>query len=112
MPKRDKNIKEITLKSGAKRYKYNTYIVLDPVTGERVFANGTYDKVRLEGTRHYSKPKQKTVDEVYAMWFETYKKEVKESSANKVNINYSIISSHGLVAIILTKLAVKNSKHL
>lgn len=98
MPKRDKNIKEITLKSGAKRYKYNTYIGLDPVTGERVFANGTYDnyndakdaydKVRLEGTRHYSKPKQKTVDEVYAMWFETYKKEVKESSANKVNINY------------------------
>lgn len=43
MPKRDKNIKEITLKSGAKRYKYNTYIGLDPVTGERVFANGTYD---------------------------------------------------------------------
>lgn len=100
MPKRDKNIKEITLKNGEKRFKYNTYIGLDPVTGKRVFANGTYDnyndakdafdKVRLEGTKHYSKPKQKTVDEVYAMWFDVYKKETKESSANKVDINYRV----------------------
>ena len=100
MPKRDKNIKEITLKSGAKRYKYNTYIGLDPVTGERVFANGTYDnyndakdaydKVRLEGTRHYSKPKQKTVDDVYKIWFPIYRNEVKESTANKTQINYRV----------------------
>lgn len=80
MPKRDKHIKEITLKNGEKRYKYNTYIGLDPVTKKRVFANRTYDnyndakdafdRVRLEGVKHYSKPKQKTVDEVYKMWFE------------------------------------------
>ena len=100
MPKRDKNIKEITLKSGAKRYKYNTYIGLDPVTGERIFANGTYDnyndakdaydKVRLEETRHYSKPKQKTVDDVYKIWFPIYRNEVKESTANKTQINYRV----------------------
>lgn len=100
MPKRDKNIKEITLKNGEKRYKYNTYIGLDPVTKKRVFANGTYDnyndakdafdRVRLDGVKHYSKPKQKTVDEVYKMWFEIYRNETKESSANKVNINYNV----------------------
>lgn len=100
MPKRDKHIKELTLKNGEKRYKFNTYIGLDPVTGKRVFSNGTfdnyndakdaYDKVRLEGVTHYSRPKQKTVDEVYRMWFDVYKNETKESTANKININYNV----------------------
>ncbi|WP_276804771.1 tyrosine-type recombinase/integrase [Lactobacillus hominis] len=100
MPKRDKNIKEITLKSGAKRYKYNTYIGLDPVTRKRAFANGTfrtyneakqsYDEVRAKGTKNYVKPKQKTVDDIYKVWFPAYQQTVKESTANKTKINYKV----------------------
>lgn len=70
------------------------------MTGKRVFSNGTYDnyndaknaydKVWLEGTKHYSKPKQKNVDDVFKLWFDIYTNEVKESSANNVNSTYQV----------------------
>ncbi|PXY84862.1 hypothetical protein [Lactobacillus melliventris] len=46
--------------------------------------------MQLEGTKHYSKPKQKTVDDVFKLWFDIYTNEVKDSSTNKVISTYQV----------------------
>lgn len=101
MPKRDKHIKTYKLKNGETRYWFQAYLGTNPMTGKPVQvtrkkftsyneAKDTYDQLIAQGTKGYVKPKQKTVDEVYKLWFENYQKEVKESTANKTNINYRI----------------------
>lgn len=103
MPKRDKNIKIVTLKSGQKRYKFNTYVGSVAVPGtrtkKRVFKSGTYktyneaktayDKARADGVgNNYAASKQKTVNEVYQEWLSYYEKNVTESTYFVTNMNY------------------------
>lgn len=103
MPKRDKNIKVVTLQNGQKRYKFNTYVGSIAVPGsrkkKRVFKSGTYktyneakvayDKARADGvSSNYAASKQKTVDEVYQEWLQYYSKNVEGSSYYVTNCNY------------------------
>lgn len=101
MPKRDIHIKEYKSKSGERRFKFHLYLGLDE-NGKRVnitrqgFTNyndakTTYDKLRANGTQGYTKPKQIKVDEMYSLWFENYKGQVKQSTANK---NYQVYQNH------------------
>lgn len=101
MPKRDKHIKTYKLKSGEIRYWFQAYLGKDPITGKAVQitrkkfktyneAKDNYDNLIAQGTKHYIKPRQKTFDDVYNLWFPVYQNTVKESTANKVDINYRI----------------------
>lgn len=101
MPKRDNHIKEYKSKSGERRFKFHLYLGLDD-NGKRVnitrqgFTNyndakTTYDQLKANGTQGYSKPKQIKTSEMYAIWFNNYKGQVKESTANK---NYQWFKNH------------------
>lgn len=101
MPKRDKHIKTYKLKNGETRYWFQAYLGTNPMTGKPVQvtrkkftsyneAKDTYDQLIAQGTKGYVKPKQKTIDEVYQLWFENYSRDVKESTANKTNISYNV----------------------
>lgn len=74
-------------------FKFHLYLGLD-ANGKRVNitrqgfpsyneAKTTYDQLRANGTQGYQKPKQIKTDEMYSLWFENYKGQVKESTANK-----------------------------
>lgn len=101
MPKRDSHIKSYKLKSGDTRYMFHAYLGKDPISGKMVQitkrkfatyneAKDAYDQLLAEGIKNYIKPKQKTVDDVYNIWFPAYKETVKESTANKTAINYKV----------------------
>lgn len=93
MPKRDKHIKEYETKKG-KRYKFQTYVGTDD-TGKPICitrqgfetyseAFTKYTKVRLEGIQEdYHKIERIKTDNLYELWFESYKGQVKQSTANK-----------------------------
>ena len=49
----------------------------------------TYDQLRANGTTGYQKPKIIKTDEIYALWFDNYKGQVKQSTANKTNQIYN-----------------------
>lgn len=99
MPKRlNKEITKYTLKSGAPRYKFKTYLGMDD-NGKRVMitrqgfksyseAISVYEKLRAQGTQGYTKPKQISVNNLWELWFETYKKQSKESTAHKMEQMY------------------------
>lgn len=98
MPKRDIHIKEYKNKSGERRFKFHLYLGLDE-NGKRVnitrqgFTNyndakTTYDKLKANGTQGYQQTKQVKTDELYSLWFNNYKGQVKESTANKTNQLY------------------------
>lgn len=93
MPKRDPHIKEYKNKRGERLFKFHLYLGLDD-NGKRVNitrqgfpnyneAKTTYDQLKAKGTKGYQRPKQIKVDEMYSLWFENYKGQVKESTANK-----------------------------
>ena len=101
MPKRDPHIKEYKNKRGKRLFKFHLYLGLDD-NGKRVNitrqgfpnyneAKTTYDQLKAKGTQGYQKPKQIKTDEMYSLWFENYKGQVKESTANK---NYQIYKNH------------------
>lgn len=50
-----------------------------------------YDRLRANGTMGYHKPKQIKLNEMYSLWFENYKGQVKESTANK---NWQLYKNH------------------
>ncbi|WEV36263.1 site-specific integrase [Lactobacillus sp. ESL0677] len=123
MPKRlNKEIKEYSLKSGKKRWKFQTYLGQD-ANGKRIsvtrqgFKNYTeaisaYNKLKLQGSEnHYKRPNQIKTDEMYQIWFEDYKGQVKESSANK---NYEVYKNHVQPIfgnIYMDKIQVKDVQH-
>lgn len=101
MPKRTiKEIKEYKLKSGAKRFGFKTYLGKDEfgksikVTrkGFRTYAEAAevYNTLRSNGTQGYVRPKQIKVDDLWKLWFETFKTQVKESNANRVSTSYRV----------------------
>ncbi|MDF7672195.1 site-specific integrase [Lactobacillus sp. ESL0701] len=100
MPRRtNKQIKEYTLKSGKKKWKFQAYIGLDE-NGKQICVTrqgfNTYNKAASELTKlkakgiekSYQRPNQIKFDEIYDLWFENYKDQVKESTANKLLIMY------------------------
>lgn len=99
MPKQlNKEISKYTLKSGKVRYRFKTYLGMDD-SGKRVMvtrqgfktyqeANTIYNKLRANGTQGYTKPKQATVEQVWNIWFDNYKKHAKESTAHKMKQTY------------------------
>lgn len=99
MPKQlNKEITKYTLKSRKVRYRFKTYLGMDD-SGKRVMvtrqgfktyqeANIVYKKLRAKGTQGYSKPKQATVEQIWILWFDNYKKHAKESTAHKMEETY------------------------
>ncbi|MCD5445399.1 tyrosine-type recombinase/integrase [Lactobacillus delbrueckii] len=90
MPKRDKHIEAYKKKDGKTYYRYKTYLGLDPLTGKRVFAGKagftsyndakvSYDKARAAGVTG-SVSQKKTFGEVYKLWLEAHKLQVKPST--------------------------------
>lgn len=101
MPKRTiKEIKEYKLKSGAKRFGFKTYLGKDEfgksikVTrkGFRTYAEAAevYNTLRSNGTQGYVRPKQIKVDDLWKLWFEIFRTQVKESNANRVSTSYRV----------------------
>ncbi|MDK7952189.1 tyrosine-type recombinase/integrase [Lactobacillus paragasseri] len=100
MPKRkNKDIKEYKLKSGKKRYMFKLYLGLGenrkPIkTTRRGFhsyseALEVYNQLSSQGPKNYAKVRQITVNDLYDLWFNSYKSQVKESNANKVDEYFS-----------------------
>lgn len=97
MPKRDKHIEAYKKKDGKTYYRYKTYLGLDPLTGKRVFAGKagftsyndakvSYDKARATGVTG-SVSQKKTFGEVYKLWLEAHKLQVKPSTIkNQTNM--------------------------
>lgn len=90
MPKHDKHIEAYKKKDGKTYYRYKTYLGLDPLTGKRVFAGKagftsyndakvSYDKARAAGVTG-SVSQKKTFGEVYKLWLEGHKLQVKPST--------------------------------
>ena len=99
MPKRkNSNIKKYTLKSGETRYKFQAYLGLNangkPINitrkGFKTYSHAleVYSKLRADGSQGYVKPKQIKLDDLWNLWFNAYKLQVKQSNANKVNEYY------------------------
>ncbi|MBT8837837.1 hypothetical protein BTI03_02430 [Lactobacillus delbrueckii subsp. bulgaricus] len=77
-------------KDGKTYYRYKTYLGLDPLTGKRVFAGKagftsyndakvSYDKARAAGVTG-SVSQKKTFGEVYKLWLDAHKLQVKPST--------------------------------
>ncbi|MCO6528521.1 MAG: site-specific integrase [Lactobacillus sp.] len=101
MPKRDEHIKEYKNKRGERVFKFHLYLGMDE-NGKRVNitrqgfktyndAKITYDQLRANGTTGYQRPKQIKTDEMYQLWFNNYKGQVKQSTANK---NWQLYKNH------------------
>lgn len=101
MPKRkNTSIKEYYLKSGAKRYEFvislginsNGNRVQVHRKGFRSFAAAEIEFNKLTQTKadEYAKQHQIKLSELWALWFDNYKTQVKESTANKTQINYRV----------------------
>lgn len=97
MPRRSVNaIKPYKLKSGEKRYRFQTYVGKKP-NGKPAYvtrqgfqsyseALDEFNKIRAEGTKEA--PRKLKLNELYDLWFESYKTTVKESTANKTSQLY------------------------
>ncbi|MBD5431679.1 MAG: site-specific integrase [Lactobacillus sp.] len=99
MPKRtNKAIKPYVKKDGKTYYKFQTYLGKDD-NGKSVLitrqgftsyneANDEFEHLRSKGASSYTKKKQIKLSEIWELWFQNYKKQVKESSANKTKQVY------------------------
>ena len=101
MPKRkNKAIKEYTLKNGEKRYMFKIFLGrninrIKKETTRRGFksfaeAEEAYNHLNIENANDFVKQKQITINQMYEIWFARYRTTVKESTANKTAINYRV----------------------
>ncbi|EEU21658.1 tyrosine-type recombinase/integrase [Lactobacillus mulieris] len=101
MPKRkNKAIKEYTLKNGEKRYMFKIFLGrninrIKKETTRRGFksfaeAEEAYNHLNIENVNDFVKQKQITINQMYEIWFARYRTTVKESTANKTAINYRV----------------------
>lgn len=94
-------IKQYKLKSGERRYKFQIYLgsttggksVVTTRAGFKTYreASIVFDQLKLSGLKEHSENKQITVNELYRLWFESYKFQVKQSTANK---NQQVYKNH------------------
>ena len=108
-------IKKYIKKDGSKAYMFNLYLGTDPVTGKQrrttrrgfktiAEAKTALSRLELEVMENglpTSKRKIMTFEEVYKMWFEQYKTNVKESTAYTQNniINVQILPYFGALRV-------------
>ena len=102
MPKiRNTAIKAYTTKKGEKRYMFKTYVGTDELTGKvhqitrkgfksQTEANEEFKRIRSEGVTPELNTTTTTMDELFELWFETYKHSVKESTAMKTKQMYIV----------------------
>lgn len=99
MPKRkNSSIKEYKLKSGAKRYYFKISLGTNSygkriVTTRRGFksyaeAEEAFNQLSIKKADDFVKQKQITVDELFTLYFKTYKANTKEVSAFSQNSQY------------------------
>ena len=102
MPKRkNTSIKDYKLKSGKKRYMFQIYLGTNSngkpiITRRRGFksyaeAEAVFNKMSQIKPDNFVKQKQIKVAELRELWFENYKTQVKESTANK---NKQVFDNH------------------
>ena len=102
MPKRkNTSIKDYKLKSGKKRYMFQIYLGTNSngkpiITRRRGFksyaeAEAVFNKMSQIKPDSFVKQKQIKVSELRDLWFENYKTQVKESTANK---NKQVFDNH------------------
>jgi len=102
MPKiKNTAIKAYTTKKGEIRYMFKTYIGTDELTGKvhqvtrkgfksQSEANEEFRRLRSEGVKPEINTTSTTMDELFELWFETYKHSVKESTAMKTKQMYIV----------------------
>lgn len=90
--KKTGTIESYTLKNGEKRYRFQIYIGLDPLTGKELRTTRSKFKTKKEAelalarlkleiaNGQYKKVQVETYKDVYDLWIETYKKTVEEST--------------------------------
>lgn len=96
MPKRNPAIKKYTSR-GQTKYKFQVYLGQDENgksinttrSGFKSYAQASaaYNRLKAQGLAAKA-PKKATIEEVWSLWFDSYKGGVKESSANKTLISY------------------------
>ena len=103
MPKQDKRIEKYETKKGV-RYRFKTYLGTDE-TGKAIKitrsgflnykeAKESFDLLRAKGLNEYVKAKQIKLDDLFQIWFDTYKLQVKESTAEKTRQVYILSLIH------------------
>lgn len=101
MPKRTNDkIKSYVLKNGQKKFYFQIYLGKNSsgkkiITTRRGFksyaeAETAYNQLSQIKADNFIKQKQIIVRELYNLWFENYRHQVKESTANKTNTNYRV----------------------
>lgn len=106
--KKTGTIESYTLKSGEKRYRFQIYIGLDPLTGKELRTTRSMFKTKKEAelalarlkleiaNGQYKKVQAETYREVYELWVKTYEKTVEESTFVKTT---GIFRNHILPAM-------------
>lgn len=96
-------IKKYTLKDGSTRYKFQVYLGVDPVTGEKrrttrqgfktqKEAKFALAKILLEVKEHgLRRDENITFERVYNEWFEQHKREIKPTSAASIESKFKRI---------------------
>ena len=98
MPKRNPAIRKYTSK-GKTKYKFQVYLGQDE-SGKSINttrsgfdsyaqASAAFNRLKAQGLRAKA-PKKATVDEVWTLWFDSYKGGVKESTASKTLTSYRV----------------------
>lgn len=90
--KKTGTIEDYTLKNGEKRYRFQIYIGLDPLTGKELRTTRSKFKTKKEAelalarlkleiaNGQYKKVQAETYREVYELWVKVYEKKVEEST--------------------------------
>lgn len=98
MPKRNPSIKKYVSR-GQTRYKFQVYLGQDESgksinttrSGFKSYAQASaaYNKLKAQGLAAKA-PKKATIEEVWSLWFDSYKGGVKESTASKTLTSYRV----------------------
>ena len=102
------------------RYRFKVYLGLDPVTGKRIetsrqgFKTKREAKLALDAIRAdfnangwNNKPEKKlTVNDVFSLWFETYRRTVKTTTANSRKYVYNRYSKDNIGKLQINKISV------
>lgn len=95
--------KQYTKKDGSKLWLFKAYLGIDPLTGNQVTTTRRGFKTKKEAVLAESrlqldyqenglqkKAPSTTFQELYELWFETYKRTVRESTLNQTELNFKL----------------------